>query len=32
MRQEILHGFVACLEAKEHATVIQASDEFDAFS
>ena len=32
MRQEILHGFVACLEAKEHATVIQASDERDAFS
>ncbi len=29
-RQEILDGFVACLEAKEHTAVIQASLELDA--
>ncbi len=29
-RQEILDGFMACFEAKEHATVIQASVKFDA--
>ena len=30
MRQEILEGFVPCLEAKEHAAVMQASVKLDA--